>query len=77
MSKRNRSNEPKKPGRKPNNFTVELKVEYIPVPPEREADWRAGIDLLLDLLHEERDLYEREQEERRSELNINKNRPQL
>ncbi len=37
---------------------VELKVEYIQVPEDRLGDWHAGISQLLQLLYEERNIYE-------------------
>lgn len=35
--------------------TTVLKVEYIPIPADRVAAWRAGMLLLLQLLRERRD----------------------
>lgn len=32
---------------------VHLTVEYVPMPPEHEEAWKAGVRLLLDLLTEE------------------------
>lgn len=35
---------------------VVLQVEYVPLPVEREASWRAGISLLLSILKGENDV---------------------
>jgi len=43
-----------------NDVVVVLKVEYVLVPEDRIEDWRAGISLLLQLLKEERKVYEAE-----------------
>jgi len=43
-----------------NDVVVVLKVEYVLIPEDRIEDWRAGISLLLQLLKEERKVYETE-----------------
>ncbi len=63
MSKRDTATEPKKPGRKPADFTFDLKVEFVPVREDQMAQYKAGIRLLLSWLHEIKDEHEKEIQE--------------
>ena len=42
------------------SMSIQFKVEYVPVPKDRIGSWRASLLLLLDLLREEKSLYEAE-----------------
>ena len=46
--------------RKVRVFQVNLKVEYVPIPADRVGAWRASLLLLLDLLREERVVFQAE-----------------
>lgn len=53
MSKKPAPSNPKKPGRKPRNLTVELRIKYVPLPGDRVAAWRASLALLVDWIVED------------------------
>jgi hypothetical protein len=38
--------------RKAREFSMTLRVEYVPIPADRVGAWRAGILLLLQLMRE-------------------------
>ena len=42
------------------NLPVILKVQYTPCPADRVGAYRAGLRLLLDLMHEEENILEQE-----------------
>ncbi len=63
MGETNISSGRKKAGRKPENLTIDLKVEFVPMEESHIEAWRAGIDLLLRLLEEKED-YEKEIQEK-------------
>ena len=46
--------------RKVQEFQMDLKVAYVPIPADRVGAWRASLLLLLDLLYEERAIYKAE-----------------
>jgi hypothetical protein len=53
MGKRDRSDEPKRPGRKRADLVVNLKVETIPMPNYHLPAWRAGVKILLKFMKQD------------------------